>query len=232
MNTKCFNALVATSTLAGVILATGSANAASLGYSAAIAYQPTDFTSLLSVQKFDSSLGTLDSVVLDFIADITGSSKFENLGNSQSSPTVDLSSNVSLSLNNQTLLSLNPANVTTYQVTGFDNSLDFGGSSGKTINSIGDTKSGTQTLTSNLQSFIGTGNVDFLLSAISGSKVTGSGNIISQIQTNAKGSLAVTYNYTPTKSVPEPSAMLGIGLIAGFGLLSQGKKSWLKISKQ
>ncbi|MEH1850259.1 MAG: PEP-CTERM sorting domain-containing protein [Nostoc sp.] len=31
------------------------------------------------------------------------------------------------------------------------------------------------------------------------------------------------------KSVPEPSATLGVGLIAGLCLLSQRKKSWIKM---
>ncbi len=43
-----------------------------------------------------------------------------------------------------------------------------------------------------------------------------------------KASVTVTYNYD-AKSVPEPSATLGVGLIAGLCLLSQRKKSWIKM---
>ncbi len=52
----------------------------------------------------------------------------------------------------------------------------------------------------------------------------------SYIDTYAKAGIKVTYDYDDVKSVPEPSTTLGFGLIAGLGLLSQRKKSWLKVS--
>ncbi|WP_413200444.1 choice-of-anchor E domain-containing protein, partial [Nostoc piscinale] len=76
---------------------------------------------------------------------------------------------------------------------------------------------------------LGKGTADFTFKAFANSNVTGSGNFDSQINTYAAANLAVTYDYDP-KAVPEPSAAIGLGLVAGIGLMSQRRKNWLKAS--
>lgn len=229
MTTKLFKTLGAATTLAGIVATSGVANAASLSYTSSSNYEFTDIIDApLSVQKFDSSLGTLQGVTIEFTGDVLGNAGFENRSPTASQVTVNLASQFSLQLNNQSLLALNPQYTSSYQVAKYDNIIDYGGTSGKTLSNLTATQSGTQSFTDSqfLQSFIGNGNVDFLFSAIANSLVTGSGNMRSYIDTYAKAGIKVTYDY---KSVPEASTTLGIGLVAGLCLLSQRKKSWIKV---
>ncbi|MEH1817887.1 MAG: PEP-CTERM sorting domain-containing protein [Nostoc sp.] len=231
MKTKLLNTLAAATTLAGIVATSSAANAASLSYTSSIDYDLTDITDApLSVQQFDSSLGTLTGVTIGFTGDILGNAGFENTGKSSTNITVNLASQLRLELNNQPLFALNPKNSFSYEVGKFDNIIDFSGTSGKTLSGLTATQSGTQSFTNTqfLQSFIGNSNIDFLFSATANSVVSGSGNIASYVQTLAKANIKVTYDYDNVKSIPEPSTTLGVGLIAGLCLLSQRKKSWIK----
>ncbi|MBW4676893.1 MAG: choice-of-anchor E domain-containing protein [Desmonostoc geniculatum HA4340-LM1] len=232
MTTKLFKTLGAATTLAGIVATSGVANAASLSYTSSSNYEFTDIIDApLSVQKFDSSLGTLQGVTIEFTGDLLGNAGFENRSPTASQVTVNLASQFSLQLNNQSLLALNPQYTSSYQVAKYDNITDYSGTSGKTLSNLTATQYATQSSTNTqfLQSFIGNGNVDFLFSAIANSLVTGSGNMRSYIDTYAKAGINVTYDYEEIKSVPEASTTLGIGLVAGLCLLSQRKKSWLKV---
>lgn len=232
MTTKLFNTLAAATTLAGIVATSGAANAASLSYSSSIDY---DFTNIidapLSIQKFDSSLGILKGVTIGFSGDLLGNAGFENRSQTSTPVTVKLASQLSLELNNQSLFVLNPQNIYSYQVAKYDGNTDYSGTSGKTVSNLTATQSGTQSFTNTqfLQSFIGNSNIDFLFSASATSAVTGSGNIASYVETLAKANIKVTYDYDDVKSIPEPSATLGVGLIAGLCLLSQRKKSRFKV---
>ncbi len=233
MTTKLFNTLAAATTLAGIVATSGAANAASLSYTTSLDYDLTDITDApLSIQKFDSSLGTLKGVTIGFTGDILANAGFENRSKTSTPVTVKLASELSLELNNQSLFALNPQDSFSYQVAKYDGKTDYSGTSGKIVSNLTATQSGTQSFTNTqfLKSFIGNGNIDFLFSAIASSVVSGSGNISSYVDTFAKAGITVTYDYDEVKSVPEPSSTLGVGLIAGLCLLSQRKKSWIKVS--
>ncbi|WP_016951112.1 PEP-CTERM sorting domain-containing protein [Anabaena sp. PCC 7108] len=237
MNSKFISTLAAATTLAGIVATAGTANAASLSYTASSGdYSPTDFSETLSIQKFDSSLGTLTSVFLEITGSIKANAGLESLSASSSTITANVGADMYLTQDNNQLFFIKPTNSESYQATAFDGQIDFSGTSGKTINDIMDSEYKNTTLTSDLYdlaAYIGSGNIDFLFSATAKSSVSGSGNIVSQINTNAKGTLKVTYNYDSPYStqVPEPSTLLGFGLVAGFGMLSQRKKSRFQISK-
>jgi hypothetical protein len=231
MKTKLLNTLAIATTLAGIVATSSAANAASLSYTSSSNYDLTDIIdSPLSIQKFNSSLGTLQGVTIEFTGDILGNAGFENRSKSPTYTTVTLGSELSLQLYNQSLLALNPKYISSYQVAKYDGITDYGGTSGKTVSNLTATQSGTQSFTNTqfLQSFIGNSNIDFLFSASATSAVTGSGNMNSYIDTYAKAGITVTYNYDDVKSIPEPSATLGVGLIAGLCLLSRRKKGWIK----
>ncbi|WP_414549917.1 choice-of-anchor E domain-containing protein [Anabaena sp. CCY 0017] len=236
MTTKLLNSLAAATTLAGMMVTAGVANAASLTRTVSTDFALTNIVdSVLSIEKFDSSLGTLNSVYLDFTSNLTGSAGFENRGAGASTIKIKLGANVELKQLNLDLSSSFPITLTSeelYSVSSFDGVFDWNGTSGMTVTGLTATQSATKMFTdlSDLAVFTGTGNLDFLFSALAHSNVTGSGNMASFVDTLAKASLSVTYNYDDLKTVPEPSALLGIGLFAGIGLLSQRKKSWFKIS--
>ncbi|WP_414575634.1 choice-of-anchor E domain-containing protein [Anabaena sp. CCY 9402-a] len=231
MTTTLFKALGAATTLAGIIASAGSANAASLTKTASTSFALTDIINQsIGVEQFNSSFGTLQSVTIDFTADIKGDAGFENRSPNPAQITVTLGSNINLSLNNQSLFTLNPQNVSSYQTAAYDGINNFGGTSGQIVPGLMASQSGTFASTDSqfLQSFVGSGNMNFMFSALANSAVTGSGNISSFVDTLAKANIQVTYEYDPAQSVPEASAVLGLGLIAGIGLLSQHKKGWLK----
>jgi hypothetical protein len=236
MTTKLLNTLTlaAATTLAGIVAASGAANAASISYTSSLDY---DFTNIidapLSIQQFNSSLGTLKGVTIAFTGDLLANAGLENYRNPANTPvTVDIIGQLSLKLNNQSVFALNPQYTSSYELAKYDGMLDYDGTSGKTLSNLTATQSGIQSSTNTqfLQSFIGNSNIDFLFSASATSVVSGSGNIRSYVDTLAKAGIKVTYDYDDVKSVPEPSAALGVGLIAGLCLLSQRKKSWIKVS--
>ncbi len=237
MTTKLLNSLAAATTLAGMMVTAGVANAASLSYNRTTTFAVTDIKDLpLSIQQFDSSLGTLNSVYLDFTGDLTGNAGFENTGSGEAIITVKLRAEIDLANANFDLappFPIFPESDETYTVTAFDGIVDFGGTSGMTVAGLtatGSIPTITFTDAADLAVFTGTGYLDFLFSAIAESGVTGSGNMASFVTTLAKANLTVTYNYDDLQTVPEPSALLGIGLFAGIGVLSQRKQSWFKIS--
>lgn len=227
MTTKVFGFLAAATLATALSSFAGAANAASLSYSASTDYEVTDIVDTqINIQKFNSSLGTLKGITIDFIGDIQGDAGFENKSTRDSSIAVNLSSIFDLKLNGQSLLGLTPVKSSTYQTSKYDGKTDFTGTSGREIEGLMATQSATKTFTDSqlLQSFIGNGNVNFLFSAIANSTVQGSGNIVSYVNTLAKTNVKVTYDYDPAKSVPEPSALIGTTVVGGIALLSQRKK--------
>ncbi|MBD2340881.1 choice-of-anchor E domain-containing protein [Calothrix sp. FACHB-156] len=230
MNSKFFQALATATTFAGIIATSGVANAASLSFSASTDFEPTDFKKTLSLQQFNSALGELQSVTIKYEAGIQANGSFTNKGTSETQAKIILGgetfgSNLGLALKDQFQLNLSPTKTSTFQVAG---------SSTVALPELVATGVETKTLSKgldNLNAFIGNANVDFLFTALATSVVMGSGNVSSQINTFAQGMLEVTYQYNETsKSVPESSAVLGLGLIAGLGILLNTKKNRVKTS--
>ncbi|MEA5616393.1 choice-of-anchor E domain-containing protein [Cronbergia sp. UHCC 0137] len=228
MNNKLFNTLAVATTIAGVVAA-GSAQAATLTFTDSVSTQLTDIIDApLSVQQFNPSLGTLDSVEFEFSGSITGNASVTNTSNSLARFRLSLGGDLSLidALDSQSLFSINPSTISPQY------SLAVGGTLQTPTLTATDLTSQTYTSGAFFQSFIGTGNRNFLFSALAESGIIGSGNLTSTITTLAGGDLTVTYNYTEApQATPEPSALLAFGLISGFGLFSQSKKSFLKFSK-
>lgn len=230
MNSKFFHALATATTFVGMIATTKVANAASFSYSAAMDFDRTDFEKTLSVKQFDSAVGELQSVTIKYQADLKANGTFTNTGPTSTEATVILGgqtfgTNLGLELKDQFQLNLSPTKTSNFRVAGASTSA---------IPDLIATGSETKTLTKgldNLNAFIGDSNLDFLFTAIARSVVIGPGNVSSQINTYAKGILEVTYEYNPqSQQVPESSAVMGLGLIAGIGILSKAKKNLLKIS--
>ncbi|WP_414583006.1 choice-of-anchor E domain-containing protein [Scytonema sp. PCC 10023] len=242
MRRRFLSVLTAASALAGIVGITEAAHAATVTYTTAynaptdptVPYAGFGYTDIinapLSIQKFDSSLGTLDSVTIDFIGDIKGDAGFENRSPQASTVTVDLSGDLKLELADGTSVAeFSPQQDYSYDVAKYDGTTDFGGTSGKTVVGLTASQSDTKTYTDNtlLQSFTGSDNLNLLFSATAKSTVSGSGNIASYVTTYAKSNVEVTYDYQPRK-VPEPSVILGIGVMTGVGLLVQKNRSLSK----
>ncbi len=216
-------------TVAGALALVGSAEALTLTRTASFEPSPTDIENqVLSIEKFNSALGILRSVTVDFAGSMFGDAGFENRSSRSSMVTVDLNGELTLNMpTGATLLSLNPQQRYSYNVARFDGTMDYAGVSGRTLEGLTTSASGSRTFTDSdtLSLFTGLGSLNFLFSALANSTVTGSGNMSSYISTYAGAGISVTYDYDQRPvPVPESSQMLGLGLLAGLSMVSRVRK--------
>ncbi|MDJ1183766.1 choice-of-anchor E domain-containing protein [Roseofilum casamattae] len=232
MDSKFLAGLTATVAFTGLMAHAGAANALVKTYTTTFDLAPTDITDeSLLIQKFDSSLGVLEGVTIGFDAQIVGNAQTESLDAQAQTLTFNLLGDLTLveatdTLDNP-LFAESVSESASFDATAFDGAIDFGGTSGQTFAGLTGVFSGTETYSDQaiLDFFTGGGDVEFLFSAATNASVTGAANLASIISTQAAASVTVSYNYSEvvTEDVPEPSALLGLGLVAGVGMLATKK---------
>lgn len=237
INSKFFAGLTATVAFTGVIANAGTANALTKTYTDTFELAPTDITdALLSVQKFDGNLGKLKNVTIGFDGQIVGDALVESLDAQAQTLTFNLGGTLTLlgdDILNNPLFEETVSASDSFEATAFDGVTDFGGTSGQSFQGLTATLSGQNFYDDQnvLDFFTGTENLEFLFSANTNSSVTGAANLLAGITTQAGASVTVTYHYEDfdggvlPERVPEPSAILGLGLFAGVGFLSKKKAS-------
>lgn len=198
-------------------------NAATVVHTVFMPSSYTDAYTTLSVARFNPTLGTLNSVKFDvnslFSATVTAStsaSTNQYLTWAIEDPTIQLNAPDSSTLINNTLGWITLVGTPTAPASGSARiripKLPLAPYSATQSLS----GSGTQTITSGLSAYIGSGNVDlpFAATVPNFTLATLGGNNNTSMSTFASADLTVTYDYTP---VPEPSSI--ITLLGGLGSL-------------
>jgi len=219
-----------------MLFASASSQAAVITHSDTIATTSTNWGATpLSVSQFDSNLGTLTQVGLFFSANVDGTANAESLDAAPALVTLDISANVNLDLSSLSsvadFLFTNVGDSTSVNLSAFDGTIDFSGTSGVGPINLSGTDSDSRLITDagDLGLFTGLGTISFDAFAFGNSTGSGAGNLITQFATNAGADLLVEYTYdatsTPPATVPEPGtlALLGLGL-AGLGYRSRKAK--------
>jgi hypothetical protein len=204
-----------------------SAHAATVSYTDSMAMTTTNWTDLLSFAKFDSNLGTLTSIRFDLSGVVQGVGNAESLDSSASTVTLSLGSLLSLTRpDHTTLVVTNPVFTQAFNFTAFDGAINFGGTSGATTGVVSANGSNffvsTNASDFALFSAVGGGTIDLGLGAVGASSGNGSGNLITQFNTAASGVAKVTYDYTPSGTVPEPASLAL--LCGGLGLIGAARR--------
>jgi len=226
--------------LAGMTLApAGFANAGTLSFIDEFDFKTTNFEETLTINKFDTNLGTLNSIEFELTGAVKGDVKFESLDAAESTVTATLSSLLELNLPDDTVFAeLNPFVSVSDELSAYDGTIDFGGTSGRSYTrDEGNGVRGSTTKTikidapteSDLALFAarGGGSLDFSVNAEGRSVGTGSGNLITQFATLASAGVRVSYDYEEhePRKIPEPTGALGIGIAGGLALLRKRKKA-------
>lgn len=214
------HAVIAAAAGAGLI-ASLSAQAASVSFGDTIATKKTTWSDSLSVSKFDPSLGTLTGVSWTFGGNVAGNAQAESLDAAPAVLSLDLKATITVQKpGGGQLAQVIPVVNNTYNASAFDGTIDFGGTSG--VSFLGLTGSGSDSgsvPSSDWADWTGIGNVTLATDAVGASAGTGAGNLITLFNTDAGADFRVTYSYDPAV-VPEPGtlAMSGVVLLGAFGV--------------
>lgn len=215
--------------LAATLLPVGIAQAATLTktYSDTIDPARTNFSDSVSIAQFDSSLGDLTKIIVELTGSVSGSIQLESTDAAPANVTANLKSQIKLQRPDMSdLVVVLPEASKTANFTAFDGTVDFGGTSGLTINNLSQTATNSISFTdpSDFALFLGKGNLVLPVAAIGQSNASGAGNLATVFQTFAGANITVSYEYTekPT-AVPEPNAPMGALALVGLGMMAKRK---------
>jgi hypothetical protein len=211
------------SAIAGLALLGLSAHAGTITQTYNVPVQVTDYTQTFTFNKFDPSLGTLDSIELSLAATGNFSGNVTNNAAGLESFKVTESSDVTFTGPDATSVvstlaaSQNYTNLAPGATTPFG---PFNPGPGAVMILVP---------TANFGTYIGTGTLSpgFTLSTLSGQAISGGGgNIASALTTKVGGDATLIYTYhTPlTTPVPEPGAWASMS-IGVLGLMALGLKA-------
>lgn len=205
----------------GGFVAFAASQASAAAYSVNNTFGPgkTDFTTTtLSLAAFDTTLGTLTSVLVALTATANVGGTVTNTSATAQNFKVTETTNVALSSGTASVNGVNVdlLSTQTYASLAPGATANFG----PFVPNASASNAGTP-----LSAFIGS-PITFTASTLTGTTILGGGgNITNAIGTTASGTVTLTYTYTPTPAptpttVPEPASMalLGMGL-AGLGLI-------------
>jgi len=195
-----------------LIAAAGGAQAAVISFSNSFGLATTGWTHNLTLQQFDTTLGSLNSVTFNYGGSVSSAFSVESLDGAAA--TVTANSSAALLFGGPISQTVNISGSTSQALSAFDGTIDFGGTSGANIGPVLASDAASVVILSGLASFIGTGAYDVNVTASGKSNASGSGNLLSMVNTQALANITVIYDYTarPPVAVPEPASMALVGL--------------------
>lgn len=201
-------------------LAPARADATTVSYSFLMSPTTTDFTADAMVHKFNTSLGTLESVTISYNTVVSSSIVVKNTV--ATTGTVNAKVVLTLTDSGDNLSLVNTANTNTkaFSITANNQTATVTPSGQKTASQLYN----TQTI---LEEFTGSGKIDLSISTVTTYSLTttsGSPSIV-QDQTSSKAFVngSVTYTYAGPPPVPEPSSLV-LGALGAVGILATGLK--------
>ncbi len=195
-----------------VLLVAGpAARASTVSYHASVPLQPTDWSSTLTLPRFDPSLGTLTSVALEVRDSLVHKIEYENKAASTSRFRDSTYVTVNVLRPNSTPLATAVAKIYRTATLGvFDGTVDYAGTSGVTYDGIVDVATGSVTTSDpvDLALFSGSGTIDLPCQALAYFLFSYSGGNATYILTTQAQAYA-TITYTFDTVVPTRAATWG-----------------------
>ena len=219
--------LIALAIVVGALLNDGSglahADTVTYSFTPGIDATVTDFSMIAKAQKFDLSLGTLESVEISYTSKISAIMTITNTGTGKTTGYVDTEVLLGLTDPKNQILQFNDVttNVESFSVSkavGTKNYPSTGTDKGTNTSDV------TYTAPKILNEFTGKNKIDLTVSTLTGYQLeilTGDASASTIATANAKG--FVTYTYI---AVPEPSTLLlsGIAAVVGLGTWARRRR--------
>jgi hypothetical protein len=158
----------------------------------------TNSSQTQSVAQFNPALGTLESVEIIYNGTLTSDLKVENDDPDSATVAGTVNGTLSVQGGGLTAVQATATNTNSATLAAFDGNNNFTGSSGTDFGS--QSNSGSNDVTFNasnndLSAFVGTGTVSLTQSAAVTSSITGAGNLLASVNSQASGQVRVIYNY-------------------------------------
>lgn len=179
-------------------LSISSVNASEMGYTDSIAPIGSQWTTDMSVPKFDPADGELNAIEIHFTGLVSGLAEYESGELKESDVSVVVDADIELRRPDGTLLALiKPDSQIETTLLAFDGELDFDGPSGQAVGQIDGSTTKVVRLTNDVDLALFSGDGEVLLPTIGTvrSNVTGPGNFMSTVSAFASANITVQYIY-------------------------------------
>jgi hypothetical protein len=165
---------------------------------ASFAPSRTNMSQTQSVAQFNPALGTLESIEVIYNGTLTSDLKVENDDNMAATISGSAVGTLSLQAGNLNAVQATVTNNNSATLAAFDGDNDFGGTSGRDFGAQSNVGAKDVTFSASdtdLSAFIGTGTVSVTGSAQVTSNVTGAGNLLASLSSQASGQVRIIYHY-------------------------------------